>query len=332
VIRLETPNGLPVHVPVDASEDVSPKFSPDEASRARAYYRENGYVVIRNVFPEETTSEARHLWEQEVKPFDGFMYRQATAKAERHVRNDKAWVMNPILNLQSIDPRYFGKLRTYVENEIFASPTFSGILSEFLDDRPKIVQSMYFEGNSATWEHQDSYYLDSEHIGSMIAAWIALEHISPEAGRFFVCPGSHRIDLGRQEYYNNIADNHDVYIGEVVAEIRSRGLEIRAPRLDAGDILLWNSRTIHGSLNSSDNTRSRSSITCHVIPARHRFLQLQTRIHDLSTDKVGDVEIFRPKDQAKLKNRLVMGLEGRFPTVFYGLKSMAIRYLMRKKA
>ena len=33
---------------------------------------------------------------------------------------------------------------------------------------------MYFEGNSATWEHQDSYYLDDEDTGSMLACWIAL--------------------------------------------------------------------------------------------------------------------------------------------------------------
>ena len=36
---------------------------------------------------------------------------------------------------------------------------------------------MYFEGNSATWEHQDTYYLDSEKVGCMIAGWIALENI-----------------------------------------------------------------------------------------------------------------------------------------------------------
>src|SRR3546814_11124767 len=61
----------------------------------------------------------------------------------------------------------------------------------------KIVQSMYFEGNPATWAHQDSYYLDAEVLGRMVGAWIAVEDIAPGAGRFFIYPGSHRLDVAR---------------------------------------------------------------------------------------------------------------------------------------
>ena len=51
------------------------------------------------------------------------------------------------------------------------------LLNSFFGERPKFVQSMNFEGNSATWEHQDSYYLDDEKTGKMIAGWLALEDI-----------------------------------------------------------------------------------------------------------------------------------------------------------
>ena len=62
-----------------------------------------------------------------------------------------------------------------------------------------IVQSMYFEGNSVTWEHQDSYYLDDEITGTMIAGWIALEDIECDAGRFFICPKSHLFDYAKMD-------------------------------------------------------------------------------------------------------------------------------------
>ena len=42
---------------------------------------------------------------------------------------------------------------------------------------------MLFEGNPTTWPHQDTYYLDSERIGGMTAAWIAVEDIKPGAGK-----------------------------------------------------------------------------------------------------------------------------------------------------
>ena len=59
---------------------------------------------------------------------------------------------------------------------------------------------MYFDGNPVTWPHQDIYYLDAEEIGRMTSAWVAVEDIAPDAGRFFVYPKSHlsrRMEIGR---------------------------------------------------------------------------------------------------------------------------------------
>ena len=67
---------------------------------------------------------------------------------------------------------------------------------------------MYFEGNSVTGEHQDTYYLDSNNMGTLTAAWIALEEIKADAGRFFICEKSHKIDISKikinivEEFYN----------------------------------------------------------------------------------------------------------------------------------
>jgi len=105
-------------------------------------------------------------------------------------------------------------------------------------------------------------------------------------------------------------------------------MEIRAPKLDAGDVLLWHVRTIHGSLKSQDKDRSRSSITAHAIPASHRFMQFQTRVLDVPVDHINGVQIWRPKDQAIMKNKLIMFVESYFPGPFHGLKKAAIRYLV----
>src|ERR1700687_5026855 len=107
MLELTTPRGLPVHVPEAQAEDPSPRFAAHEAEKIRAYYEENGYVIVKSVFSPEVCDTQRKLWEQEVKPFRGYIYRQATAKAEKHVFNQNGWVMNPILNLQSVDPRQF---------------------------------------------------------------------------------------------------------------------------------------------------------------------------------------------------------------------------------
>src|SRR3546814_4143074 len=94
----------------------------------------------------------------------------------------------------------------------------------------KIVQSMYFEGNPATWAHQDSYYLDAEVLGRMVGAWIAVEDIAPGAGRFFIYPGSHRLDVARNGGKVDIAFNHGRYKQLVTDCIRTRGMQCRTDR------------------------------------------------------------------------------------------------------
>lgn len=332
MIELKTPRGLAVRVPETEAEDPSPKFAPDNFEAAAKYYEVNGYAVIRGTVCPMACDRLKELWAREVKPSEAFIYRQATAKAERHVFNEKGWVMNPILNLQSVDPHKFPGFRRYGVDHILTNRELSKVLRHILKEDPLIVQSMYFEGNSATWEHQDTYYLDSENIGSMVAAWIALEDIAAHAGRFFVCAGSHKINMGLQNGANNIADHHEEYIQSVVATIRANKLEIRAPKLDQGDVLLWNARTMHGSLNSQDPHRTRQSVTMHVIPSQHRFLQLQNRIVPLRVREVNGVRIHHPKDLATTKARAIMFLETKFPTPFYALKKFAVRSLVNSQA
>ncbi len=332
MIQLKTPRGLAVEVPEKESEDPSPKFGIDNLADFRRYYLENGYAIIKNLYSAEQCQHIRKLWEGEVKPFKGFMYRQATAKAERHVKNDKGWIMNPILNLQSVDPDYFPQFRRYATDTILANGELGKAFKSIFDDEPKVVQSMYFEGNSATWEHQDSYYLDSETIGEMAAAWIALEDIVAEAGRFFICPKSHKIKLDDHSLHNNIVENHEGYIGSVVAKIKEEKLPIRAPLLNQGDVLFWNALTIHGSLDSQDANRPRSSITCHAIPNKKKFLQLQTRVLDPAAESINGVNIHRPKDLEKPKNKAIFFVETKFPNAFYWLKKRAILYALTRKS
>jgi phytanoyl-CoA hydroxylase len=332
MLQLTTPRGLPVDVPESLAEDPSPRFHASESERIKAYYGENGYVIVQGLLSPQICDTQRRLWEAEVKPFGGFVYRQATAKAERHVLNQNGWVMNPILNLQSLDPRRFARFRAHATESVLAAPPLAAVFRVLLADTPKIVQSMYFEGNSATWEHQDSYYLDSEQVGEMAAAWIAIEDIAARAGRFFICPGSHRIKLAEHGFENNIAEHHDVYIESVVAKIRELQLEIRAPALAKGDVLFWNALTIHGSLKTQDPRYSRSSVTCHAIPSSRRFLSMQTRLLNVPTDRVNDTEIYRPKDLNALRNRLIFRIESNFPKLFYWAKRNAIKQLMRRKA
>ena len=235
MIELKTVSNIKTSVPESISEDKSKKFSwstKENLPEASKYYNEYGYVIFKKIIKDELCDKFRELWNNEIKNHKGKIYRQTTAKAEKNQFNNNNWIMNPIVNLQSLNPKYFSGLRDFSEKNIFSSENICGLLNYFLNERPKFVQSMYFEGNSSTWEHQDTYYLDSEKPGSMIAGWIALEDIKADAGRFFVCPRSNKEIPIKQNKTNSYAYNHDKYISEVVSLINNKNLEVLAPYLE----------------------------------------------------------------------------------------------------
>ena len=78
MIKLNTPHGLPVNVPEITAEDPSPKFSIEELDGIKDYYIENGYVIIKNLFPKQKCNQIMELWDEEVKSFNGYISRQTT--------------------------------------------------------------------------------------------------------------------------------------------------------------------------------------------------------------------------------------------------------------
>ena len=327
MISLQTRFGYKVRVPENKNEDYSERFDLSQIDEAHKYYINYGCVIFTNVISYLECDYIRELWNNKIKKYKGKIYRQTGGKAEVNQLNNNNWIMNPVLNIQSLNSKRFGEFKERVEKNIFNSIKVSKILHKIFNQKPKIIQSMYFEGNTATKEHQDSYFLDSENIGSLTAGWVALEEIKADAGRFFVLPKSHKIDIKKKQYYSNILSNHDKYIRELILESDLEKNSIRAPYLNKGDILFWNSLTIHGSLNSHSKTNSRSSITFHALPINHKFFHWHKHFIDTPYDNLGNVVIYRRKNQDILKNRIILFIESNFPNIFYWLKRNVIKFI-----
>ena len=325
-----TKSRLEVNVPENLDEDNSQRFNVTEIEKAKEYYNKNGYVIFNNLIKEKYCDTIRSHWDTYVKNYKGKIYRQTSGKTEKNNFNENNWIMNPILNIQSLNSKHFKIFKEYIENNVFNNISLSSILNGFFNKKPKIIQSMYFEGNCVTNEHQDTYFLDSNKVGTLTAAWIALEEIKADAGRFFVISGSHQIDIKKNKFYNNILSNHNRYIQEIISISNSMDLEIKAPYLNKGDVLFWNSKTIHGSLDSQSKTNSRSSITIHAIPENHEHLQWHKNLIKTPSDDLGNVLIYRKKDQNILKNRFIFFIESYFPGFFYWFKNNYIRIVHKQ--
>lgn len=316
---------MKVPVKVDDATDIYLKLKTDQD--IKNYFQENGYVIIRNVVPADLCDQARDAFLKEVKPYHGFIYRQASANPEKHKITPHGYMLNSILNIQSIKTDPFPTFKK-LGLEVITHKNVTEKLRALMGELPKVVQSMYFEGNPATWAHQDSYYLDSEKF-NMIASWFAVEDIAPGAGRFYVYPGSHKIDMEKNGGDFDIAFNHDRYKELIKKIIIEKNLQIVAPSLRKGDIFLWHGKTIHGSLDTFQPEYSRSSFTAHYIPQSERFLQFQSIIKPIHTKKINGIEVNHPKDLDAFKNRAIMFAETTFPKSFQFLKKVAIKAMVK---
>lgn len=326
-ILVKDPLNRDVEIPVNVlpgSDSYSALTSPEAIKH---YFDQHGYVVLRNVISGKLCDEVLQYFRQEVKPYKGYIYRQASANPEKHVFNPNGHMLNAVLNVQSLQTRLFPGFKKK-SLEVLTNEYLITVIRKVMGDDPALVQSMYFEGNPATWAHQDSYYLDSEKF-NMVAAWVALEDIAPEAGRFYVCPGTHKIDMEKNGGNFDIAFNHDRYKELIRNMMAQNRIRISAPALNKGDIMLWHAKTIHGSLETTNPLFSRHSFTAHYIPRSERFLQFQRIIKPMSLKTINGIGVNHPKDLDNITSRMILFAETSFPKTFQLIKKIAIKALLK---
>src|ERR1700760_3219221 len=142
--------GETLAVPAGPADDFR-YFLPPETGAIRDYYRKYGYVVVRGLVSLPAIDKANALFDQEILPSKRFIYRQATANPERHAWTANGFMLNSILNLQSLAPRHFGNFRRAAQ-QVLTDAGLQAVVKEiFAGEAGKVVQSMYFHGNPVTW-------------------------------------------------------------------------------------------------------------------------------------------------------------------------------------
>lgn len=329
LFRIHDPTGTEIDIPTVVDQETDPYLKLQTNASRLEYYRQNGYVVVRSLIPPQLCDRVKQAFEAEVKPYKGHLYRQTSSgAAEKHNINKYGYMLNAIMNILNLNEDLFPNFQQAV-TALVTHPNLYTVVSSILGESGIIVQSMYFEGNPETWAHQDTYYLDAAQAGSMTAAWIALEDIHPSAGRFFVYPRSHHINMAANSGQFDVAFNHMNYKQRVLDTINQNHLQCCAPALRKGDVLFWMSKTIHGSLETLQPKFSRSSLTTHFIPVSSELLQFQSRLKKLHLRPIGSFQVDCSKNQNQLRHQLLLNLESAFPNIFNMIKKFIIKSLTK---
>ncbi|MCI0466953.1 MAG: hypothetical protein L0Y57_08120 [Beijerinckiaceae bacterium] len=104
------PLGRTSSIPESVDDDFA-YFRLADAAGIRAYYVSEGYAVVRGFIDPDACDRARAAFERKVKSPKSFIYRQASADPERNVFTGSGFILNAIVNIQSVDPKLFPGFR-----------------------------------------------------------------------------------------------------------------------------------------------------------------------------------------------------------------------------
>jgi phytanoyl-CoA hydroxylase len=233
------------------------------ADQSADYYATHGYVIVRGLVPIHRIDALMARYREDIVDSTHKFFRQNTNHYEANRRNAHGHVEQSFLDIHAYAS--YPEFRS-AAMEIYFSPEIRQALTAITGSASHhLMQSMLFDLNAATPPHQDWWYLDSIPAGHLLAAWIALEDIAEEAGRFYVLPGSHQVVL------HDPGLPHSKWLERMRSHVDERPQELYAPAMRKGDVLFWNSRTIHGSHETRDGRHSRKSLTAHYLPSHLSF-------------------------------------------------------------
>lgn len=236
------------------------KFPLSDVTGLRDYYRENGYVVIENLVPAKRIADFMTQYEH-IKRSKTFIYfSQSIHRSIRPKINEYGFVQESMQDPSRLGlfPAFATAIKRCIHDEVISDALTA------LDGHDKHVawQDMFFDLSVGTIDHADTWYLDTDPPGSMVAAWFALEDIDERAGTFFVMPGSHRAKpLDRAGF-----PNHEQFRQATLDFIAEHGFKPRGMPISRGDVILWHPFTVHGSFANEDPHFSRKSLTSHYYP------------------------------------------------------------------
>ena len=225
-------------------------------------FYDEGYIIIRNLINEELITNILDSL-KEFKTKNVYYYTQSSHNLVKSSKITKEGFL--IDSIQSpTKQKNCGELK-FAAEKIISCNAISEILQEISESKKFVNwQNMLFDKSTGTIDHADTWYLDTKPRGNMIAAWIALEDINESAGRFFVYPKSHKLNI--QENINKTFKDNYSYAKFMHKFTKEKNLKKFAPAMRKGDVLFWHPFTIHGSLNQTNKKFSRKSLTAHYHP------------------------------------------------------------------
>lgn len=171
-------------------------------------------------------------------------------------------------------------------------PMLHRYASLILGETAVATQSLYFEFGSQQPLHRDSTVVPTPEFGRLVAAWIALEDITPESGPLAYVPGSQKFafhELSPGEYVydpsHHTARDVEAAVKFYDDELRRSGLPAHHFLARRGEVLVWHSALMHGGAPPLSPERTRKSLVIHYSALRTQPTRL-CAVHENGAESI----------------------------------------------
>lgn len=231
------------------------------------FYREQGYLILKNVIDEATLKELEHeiraIWGNRAHsnspyildfcegPYDGQRMRLSDAPDDSRPYSHK---LNDLF-LESEKCR-----------NISLHPIIVDALTKILEDTPAIINSLNFQKGSQQDDHFDTYFMPPPTRGRMAVTSVCLEDTHPDAGPVRYYPGSHLIEPFEFRHggihVTNTSEREEArtYINEQLEEKKLSAQTYLGKR---GDVLIWHGQLYHGGTPIKNPAATRKTLVTH---------------------------------------------------------------------
>lgn len=162
------------------------------------------------------------------------------------------------------------KYSDYINDQFFRKSELLKLLN-FIMGRDVIpFHSIHFHQGSEQRAHSDFIHMTTYPQGYLIAAWTALEDVSPANGTLFFYPGSHKLSYVTTKDYPSGntrwrigRESNKRYEDKIEEVIQENGLEKKVFQGKKGDVFIWHANLIHGGSPIQNPGSSRRSMVAH---------------------------------------------------------------------
>ncbi|CAM9360576.1 unnamed protein product, partial [Ectocarpus fasciculatus] len=236
---------------VDVQAAESPRFDSDDPDLVR-YLDEHGYVVIKAVAtPEEVSQATDLLWRflesdkigmKRGKPqtWTGKLFQNVGSRSNGILmyngiqQSDMLWFIRMLPKVKESFAQIFGTddlLTSYDGGNIFRPWHAKGA-------------EEYAKTEQGWWHVDQGHLLRGRHA---VQGLVTLTDATAETGGFCVVPGSHKYHDELMDTLNRRSEKNFVFVPPSFHALQERQI---LPLCQAGDMVLWDSRTIHCNTSS----------------------------------------------------------------------------------